>query len=187
MRWQTVMVAALALGACETNDATDLVEVTPADLAGSYDLTTVGGEPAASLDPEFCLTSGLTMDEDGTFEVALNFVERVAIGPSQPCRTDASRTTVDVTWFGEWSNVSTLVVMTIDSSEVVITAGDSTVSGVTPDNTELAGEYNPDTQRLAVSFPEIWGFNPHGGSGGKISLGGDSRGLGGGTLVFVQQ
>jgi len=186
VRWQIVAVAALVSGACETNEATDLVDVTAAEVAGSYELASVGGEPAASLDPEFCLTSGLTMDEDGTFEVALNFVQRVGVGPNQACRTDPARTTVDITWFGEWDNVSTLVVMTIDSSEVVVTSGDSTASNVTPDNTELAGEYNPDTERLAVAFPEIWGFNPHGGSGGKISLGGDSRGLGGGTLIFTR-
>ena len=184
MRWQITIMASLALAACETNEATDLVDVTPAELAGTYDLTLVGGEPTASLDPDFCLQSDLTMDDDGEFVIEHSFVQRVASGTTQACRTDAARTQVDIEWRGSYTNTSTLVVLTIDEVVTTVTSNDSTVSQTAADNTELIGEYNPDTDRLVLTFPEIWGFNPHGGSGGKISIGGTGRGLGGGTLVF---
>lgn len=184
MRWHYAIIASLALSACETNEATDVVDVTPADLEGVYDLTRVGGEPIASLDPEFCLTSDLTMDDDGEFVIALAFDERVAVGAGQACRTDADRTQVDIEWRGSYTNLSTLVVMTIEESATTVTAGDSAVTATREENTELTGEYNPDTDRLVMFFPEIWGFNPHGGDGGKISIGAVGRGLGGGSLMF---
>ena len=79
---------------------------------------------------------------------------------------------------------STLVVMTVEQSTIVVTTSESTAEFVTEENTELVGEFNPQNDRLVMRFPDIWSFDPHGGSGGKISLGGDARGLGGGTLVF---
>jgi hypothetical protein len=184
MRWHYAIIASLAFAACETNEATDLVEVTPQDLEGAFDLTRVGGEPVASLDPEFCLTSDLVMDDDGSFVIALNFDERVAIGATQACRTDVDRTQVDIEWRGSYSNISTLVVMTIEESVTSVTAGDSTVTTTRDENTELTGEYDPATDRLVMVFPSIWDFNPHGGDGGKISVGTVGRGLGGGSLLF---
>lgn len=181
MRWQTAMMAALVLAACETNEATDLLEVTAADLAGSYDLVTIGGSAPNQLDEWFCIDSSLDMDSDGSFEIQHHFTIRQAFGTTQPCSTAVGRYEGDLFWRGEFENTSTLVVMTILESEF----SDASGSEVTADNTELVGEFNPQTNRLQVSFPDIWSFNPHGGTGGKISLGGgDARGLGSGTLIF---
>jgi hypothetical protein len=185
LRWQTAIVAgALALTACETNDAADPIEVSSADLSGTYDLVSVGGELAGQLDPEFCLVSTLTMAAAGDWELQHLFIERVAVGQAQACRTDAERTEVLVVWNGTFENTSTLVVMTVEESTIIVTTSESTAEFVTQENTELVGEFNPQTDRLVMRFPDIWSFDPHGGSGGKISLGGDARGLGGGTLVF---
>jgi hypothetical protein len=184
VRWHIAIIASVALAACETNEATDVVDVTTDDLEGVYELTLVGGDPVNTLDPDYCLNSDLTLDDDGDFVVALNFDERVAVGTGQACRTDADRTQVDIEWHGSYTNISTLVVLSIEEVVTTVTVGDSTVSSSSDDNTELTGEYNPDTDRLVLTFPEIWGFDPHGGSGGKINIGGSGRGLGGGTLVF---
>lgn len=185
MRLQTMIIAgALSLGACETNEAVDPIEVTRSDLAGTYDLITVGQTPTNQLDAEYCLDSELSMQSDGDFEIHHAFVERTASGTNAACRTDAGRFQIDVYWRGRFENTSTLVVMTIEESETALTVGDSTVASTVADNTELVGEYNPQTDRLVMQFPNIWAFNPHGGSGGKISIGGESRGLGGGILIF---
>ena len=169
-----------ALAACETNEAAAPIEVTAEDLAGSYALMTIGGTPLNQLDEWYCLQSDLAMSEDGAFEITHHFVARVARGFDQPCSTDPDAFTVDLIWRGEFENTSTLVVMNMEESEFVL--GDE--SEVSPSNEQLVGEYNPATDRLVMSFPDIWSFDPYGGSGGKISLGADGRGLGGGTLVF---
>lgn len=185
MRWQTAIFAgALALGACETNEATDLIEVTASDLAGTYELVSIGGTAPAQLDDQYCVDSGLTMQSDGDFEIQHHFTERVGIGTGQACSIAADRFEFDVFWRGEFENTSTLVIMTILESEFFVSTPDTTISEVTADQTELVGEYNPENDRLVMRFPDIWSFDPHGGSGGKISVGGDARGLGGGTLVF---
>jgi hypothetical protein len=180
------MMAALVLAACETNEATDPVEVSAADLAGTYDLVTISGSTTAELDPEYCVDSTLDMDASGDFEIQHHFTARTGVGFDQPCSTAANRFEFDLFWRGEFENTSTLVVMSILESEFFYSDPDTTISEVTSEHTELVGEYNPATERLSVAFPNIWSFNPHGESGGKISIGGgsDVRGLGGGTLIF---
>ena len=180
LRSAVVMAAAVTVAACETNEAVDLVEVTASDLAGEYDLVSIGGVQPAALDDQYCIASTLAMQSDGAFEIRHHFVERVAIGTGEACRTDAMRDVFDVFWRGDFENTSTLVVMTIRESQVSWDGG----THVTTERTELVGEFNPESLRLVVQFPDIWSFDPHGGSGGKISTGGGSRGLGGGTLVF---
>lgn len=181
MRWQTAIIAgACALAACETNEAVDLVEVTAADLAGVYEMLTIGGTAPADLDPQYCIDSSLTMEADGSFEIQHHFVERVAVGIDEACRTDPFRDVFDIYWRGAFENTSTLVIMTILESEVSWSGG----THVVEERTELVGEFDPESNRLVVQFPRIWAFDPHGGSGGKISTGSDTRGLGGGTLVF---
>lgn len=183
MRWQTAIIAGVfALAACETNDATDLVEVTAGDLAGAYEMLSIGGVAPSALDENYCVGSLLAMEADGDFEIRHHYRERVATGTSQPCSGDPSSFTFDVFWRGHFENVSTLVIMTITQSEVAWSGG----SEVSPEHTELVGEFDPGSGRLVVAFPDIWGFDPHGGSGGKISTGGDARGLGAGTMVFEQ-
>lgn len=181
MRWQKAIIAgAFALASCETNEAVDLVEVTPTDLAGGYELLTIGGVAPGALDDQYCIASMLMMEASGDFEIRHHFVERVAVGTSEACRTDPLRDVFDVYWRGEFENTSTLVVMTILESEVAWVGG----TAVNEERTELVGEFDPEDDRLVVLFPDIWSFDPHGASGGKISTGGDARGLGGGTLVF---
>ena len=177
-----LLALALTLGACETNDAAAPVDVTIADLAGSYDLLTVSGTPVNELDEWHCVSSTLDLANSGSFEIRHHFVPRVGPGVNEPCSTDPEAFVFDVIWRGEFSNTSTLVVMTMTETEVAWPDG----SESSPRNDQLVGEYNPETGRLVMSFPDIWSFNPHGGSGGKISIGSDPRGLGGGVLVFDQ-
>lgn len=185
MRWQTAIIAgAFALVACETNEPADPIDVTAAELAGTYDLVSIGGESPAAIDEQFCIDSDMTMQGSGDFEIRHHFIERTAVGIGQPCSTAADRFEFDFFWRGGFTNTSTLVVMTIQESELLYSDADTTISEVSSEGTELVGEYNPQTGRLVMQFPDIWSFNPHGGSGGKISVGGDARGLGGGTLVF---
>ncbi len=172
----------LVAAACETNEAAAPVEVTADDLAGSYDLLSIGGTAMNELDEWYCISSELEMDDNGDFEIHHHFVERVDRGVSQPCSTDPDAFSFDLFWRGEFSNTSTLVVMTMEESEIAL----ADTSEVTASNEELVGEYNPNTDRLVMSFPDIWSFNPHGGSGGKISIGSDGKGLGGGALVFAR-
>lgn len=184
MRRHTAIIfaGALTLGACETNEATDLVEVTAADLAGTFDLVSIGGSPPNQIDEEYCVDSSLSMESDLDFEIQHHFTERTTLGGA--CSTAAGREEFDVFWRGVFQNTSTLVIMTIEESEFFFSNADTTISEVTEQRTELVGEYNPDAERLIMRFPDIWSFDPHGGSGGKISVGSDARGLGGGTLVF---
>lgn len=185
MRWHLAIIAgAVALAACETNDPAEPIDVTAADLAGPYDLISIGGVAPAQIDDQFCIDSDLTMASSGAFEIQHHFTERTGVGTSQPCSTALDRFEFDVFWRGEFENTSTLVVMTVQESEFFYSDPDTTISEVTDQGTELVGEFNPQTSRLVMQFPDIWSFNPHGGSGGKISVGGDARGLGGGTLVF---
>ncbi|HUF14011.1 MAG TPA: hypothetical protein VMN78_12985 [Longimicrobiales bacterium] len=181
MRWQKAIIAgAFALAACETNDAAELVDVTAADLAGDYQLLALGGVPPAELDADYCVDSVLAMESNGDFEIHHHFTQRVATGTDQACRTDPFRNVFDVFWRGEFDNTSTLVIMTILQWEVSWAGGSETGA----ERTELVGEFDPERGLLLVEFPDIWSFDPHGGSGGKISTGGEARGLGAGTLLF---
>lgn len=183
MRWQKAIIAcAVALAACESGDAGELVDVTAADMAGQYQLLATGGVAPNELNVDYCLVSALTMAATGTFEIRHHFTERIATGTEQACRTDAAADEFDVYWRGQFDNTSTLVIMTILESEISWSGG----SEVTAEHTELVGEFAPQSGRLLVEFPDIWSFDPHGASGGKISTGGDARGLGAGTLLFAR-
>ena len=179
MRWQTAIFAgAFALVGCETNEAPELVEVTAADLAGSYEMLSIGGVAPADLDSEYCIDSSMTMTAGGDFEIRHHFTERIASGA---CSTAADRFEYDLYWRGDFE-VEPLLIMTILETELAWLGG----AEITPERTEMVAEFNPATGRLVAVLPDIWGFDPHGGAGGKISTGGGARGIGGGALVFAR-